>query len=210
MKYQNFGILASVVFAIGMVGFNLSDGTFSTYQESPVMSSSAGMLGHIEAIATDSEGNIKAYIQTDNAITNRGINCTFVTVFGAPTNVDQCSNTTDAFNDIALSGTSIGAMTLQSNRTSDELSGSGYTAGDADTVSINQVATGTTRSATPEVTITKAFSVTATDSVFAASLTNSTGAVFAYKDFGTSVNLSSGDSLTVNWLIQLTGSNTES
>jgi hypothetical protein len=209
MEYKNFGILASVVFAIGMVGFNLSDGTLGTNQESSAMSSSAGMLGHIEAIATDSEGNIKAYIQTDNAITNRGINCTFVTVFGAPTSAEQCSTASDAFNDIALSGTSIGAMTLQSNRTSDELSGNGYDAGTADTITVSQAAT-STRASAPEVTITKAFSVTATDSVFAATLTNSTGAVFAYKDFGAQVDLTSGDSLTVNWLIQLTGSTAES
>ena len=52
---QNFGLLAAVVFAVGMVGFNLSDGTFVLNQaDSSAMASAAGIMGHIEVIHTDS------------------------------------------------------------------------------------------------------------------------------------------------------------
>lgn len=79
----NIGMLATVVFAIGMVGINFSDGTFVLQNETPTSTMEGGsLLGHIEIIHADSEGNILSYQQTDNAIVNDGRNCTAMLLFG--------------------------------------------------------------------------------------------------------------------------------
>ena len=45
----NIGMLATVVFAVGMVGINFSDGTFVLYNETPTSTMESGsLLGHIE------------------------------------------------------------------------------------------------------------------------------------------------------------------
>lgn len=217
---QNFGLLAAVVFAVGMVGFNLSDGTFDLNQaDSSAMVSAAGIMGHLEVIHTDSEGNILSYSQGDNAIANKGVNCTMVMLFGAPTSVDQCNGaqTAGSFDIIAVDNTAslAGNMDLTSNATVNQVRTNGFTPVDDSTVSITQVADGTTSAEVDGIVrISKTFTATGTETIFGASLINSTTTsygLFAYKDFsGGSITLNNLDQLTVNWDITINGGGAES
>jgi hypothetical protein len=219
-KYQSFGFLASIVFAVGMVGFSLSDDTFGTAQEDlSSMGGGLGLVGHIEAIHTDSEGNIIGYVQTDNAITNQGINCTLAKMFGTGyADNTICLGDVGTYEFIGLANSTLAANGLNANVTSGLYEGATATANgllpkDGGTPTWNSVATGagagqTDRTTNAEVLITAQFtSVGDTHAVNGATLQNSTSnlGIFAFKDFGTSLNLNDQDSLTVNWQIGMTG-----
>lgn len=211
IKYQNIGLLASMVFAVGMVGFNLSDGTFTTgNSEISGFSSGSTLVGHLEVIQTDSEGNIKAYQQTDNAVTNRGVNCALVEVFGATVSNDHCPNVGTDYNYISLETGDLTTLGIEFNATSSASVASGLTPQQG-TATITTAAAGT--DVTPSsgtVTITKLFTAGAGDTIRGAALTNSTGALFAYKDFlGADIVLTTGDSLTVNWAMSMGRTGTE-
>lgn len=220
-KAQNFGLLASVVFAVGMIGLNLSDGTFVLNQaDSSAMASAAGIMGHIEVIHTDSEGNILSYLQTDNSITNKGVNCTMVMLFGAPVDAEQCNGaqTVGSYDIIAVDSADMSAaLDLNSNKTATQIRTNGFIPVDDATVTITQVADGTTAAEVDGIVrISKTFTATGAQTVFGASLINSTGTtgygLFAYKDFGTgggSIALNTNDQLTVNWDITINGGGAE-
>ena len=220
IKAQNFGLLAAVVFAVGMVGFNLSDGTFVLNQaDSSAMVSTAGMVGHIEVIHADSEGNILSYLQTDNSITNKGVNCTMVMLFGAPVDAEQCNGaqTAGSYDIIAVDNTATLSSTLDlnANKTANQVRANGFIPVDDSVVTITQVADGNTAGEVDGIVrIAKTFTASGTETIFGASLINSTTTsygLFAYKDFsGGSILLNSADTLTVNWDITINGGGAES
>ena len=222
----NIGMLVAVVFAVGMVGINFSDGTFIAANDSmPISSPQTGMLsGHLEIIHTDPEGNILSYQQTDNAIVPDGKNCVGASLFtanlGTNTVYDQQDGCTDIspgnYTSIILgngttlaTSTSISRINVQGEITTNGLGGSG-----ASDIALTTNATGTNSAV---FTITKVFTADQTGAnglVNQASLSNHTNGVgnggslstFALKDFPSSVNLSHGDQLTVNWEITIAGS----
>ena len=62
---KNIGALAAVVFAVGMVGINFSDGTFALQSDVPASTMESGaIMGHIEIIHSDNDGNVLSYQQT--------------------------------------------------------------------------------------------------------------------------------------------------
>ena len=212
---QNFGLLAAVVFAVGMVGFNLSDGTFDLNQaDSSAMLSAAGIVGHLEVIHTDSEGNILSYLQTDNAIANKGVNCTMVLLFGVSTDADHCNGSPGTFDVIAVEGTQTMAsnMDLRANKTDNQIRATGFLPATATSITITQAADGAT-AVDGTTRLVKTFTATGTIEIFGASLINSTAAdnyaLFAYKDFGSSINMVIDDQLTVNWDISIQGGGAE-
>ena len=214
--------MASIVFAVGMMGLNLSDGTFVFNQmDSSAMTSGAGMTGHLEAIHTDSDGNILTYIQTDNAITNLGVNCSVVKLFGVTqANLDTYQVDTGCDPDgsdqtsIGLYSSDSGTVDLRLNQTANIYTTNGLDPNTDAAPTMSVVAVGqTSRSAEATVLIDSTFtSSAASQAVYGASLMNGTGAtsgIFAYKDFNsanTAIILNDGDSLTVNWTIEMTGS----
>ena len=81
-----FGILFAAAMALGMVsvsGFSQSLFVASTDMKAV---NHMGMMGHITLTATDQDGNILSYIQTDNLIVNVGENCTAESLFNVTTN----------------------------------------------------------------------------------------------------------------------------
>ncbi|HSB84169.1 MAG TPA: hypothetical protein VLD64_06770, partial [Nitrosarchaeum sp.] len=63
----------AVAIAVGVIGVNAISESNS---EIPSLSSSGlNILGHATFTVTDSDGNIKAYRQTDNAIITNGKDC---------------------------------------------------------------------------------------------------------------------------------------
>ena len=211
MKYTQLGMLAAVTFAVGMVGINFSDGTFQLQNDTPApMSSGAGILGHIEIIQTDSEGNIKSYQQTDNAIVNNGRNCTAMLLFNAY-NVGCGQAGVSGWTGYTVIGlgntTSLsGATTIDALDT--EIADNGL-ARQAGTIGTFTNATADSAVATQRISATFTWGGGNTNTVLAAGLFNSTspGAseTFALKNFPSSVPMQNGDQLTVNWDISIDG-----
>lgn len=155
--------------------------------------STAQLLGHLEVIVRDSEGFIKAYRQSDNAIVSNGMTIIANQVFsGANTTAGRVShmdigrdNTGMAWNNAAL-GDDIGGscarqlVTWTKNAPVDE--GSGFAQ-----VSINGTATFTGANCA-DASIDEA-------GVFTL---DTAGEMFARNTFNT-VNLQSADSLQLNW-----------
>lgn len=209
-------MFAAVAFAIGMAGINLSDSTFEMQNNAASSYSEGGsILGHIELIHTDSEGNILSYQQTDNAIVNDGRNCTAMLLFGANTG---CTAGDAAglgkYTVIGLSNGSALADTTLNTVLPDEITvgdGLNAVAGSLDTF------TNSTADSDPAIQrITNQFTYSSSASqtgnvINAAGLFNQTGlgadrGVFAMKNFPSSVTMNPGDQLTVNWDITIDGS----
>jgi len=89
-----FGILFAAVMALGIISVSgFSQSLFVASTDTKLVNH-MGMMGHITFTATDQDGKIFSYIQTDNLIVNRGENCTAETLFDLnTTGVDQCIGT---------------------------------------------------------------------------------------------------------------------
>lgn len=208
-------MIAVVAFAIGIAGFSFSDGKIALQNDMPMSTSDgASMMGHIEIIHTDSDGNIIRYLQTDNAIMNAGRNCAANMLFGTTANT-ACDDTTPGYyNVIALgNGTAFSSDDNTLTALNTEITGNGLARTDGtNVVSQQQAATGTTAgSSITRISNTYTYSsATASNTITNAGLFNSTSApsgVFALKALpGSGVTMNVGDQLTVNWDITLTGS----
>ena len=215
MKYTKLGMLASVVFAIGMLGINLSDSTIQLPNDAPTpIASSAGITGHIEIIQKDNEGNIKSYQQTDNAIVNDGRNCTAMLLF-AYKNVGcdhQNIATWGGYTVIGLGNTtSLGGGTEIDSLPSEITGATAYgLERKSGTVGTFTNATAHSSTATQRISATFTWNGGDTNTVLNAGLFNSTTAgatseTFALKNFPSSVPMQNGDQLTVNWDISIDG-----
>ncbi len=89
-----FGITFAAVMALGIVsvsGFSQPLFVASTDMKAE---NHMGMMGHITFTATDQDGNILSYIQTDNIIVNVGENCVAESIFNVTTTgTDLCDGT---------------------------------------------------------------------------------------------------------------------
>jgi hypothetical protein len=93
-------ISAASIGAISMNGFSAIP--FATASVSP---ESGTMMGHVETILRDANGNIKLYSQGDNIVTNKGDDCTIAYAFqtSAAGGADNCTGiTADGFRFIGI------------------------------------------------------------------------------------------------------------
>ncbi|MCV0410646.1 hypothetical protein [Nitrosopumilus sp.] len=210
------GMLAAITFAVGMVGLNFSDGIFDL-QSNTASSYSEGssILGHIEVIHTDSEGNILSYQQTDNAIVNDGRNCTAMLLFGA--NSGCTAATASGLGKYTVIGISNGSALAAT--TANTVLPAEITVGDGLNAVTGTVGTFTNSTADSDPAVQRisnqfTYSASATQTgniINAAGLFNQTAlgadrGVFALKNFPSSVTMNPGDQLTVNWDITIDGS----
>jgi len=161
------------------------------------MKSSATMLGHITLTATDENGNIKAYRQTDNVITNRGDDCLVSDAFNVA--VGTCSSTALAYDDVHIGTT---------QTVFGETSTAGLTAWKSTTAgSVGSIvaATGTSGAS---VKVTASF-LDVSASIAEAGLYNSASTVgtdfIALQSF-TPIVLGATDDLTIEWTVTIDGS----
>ena len=206
MKNKNaIGMLTAVAFAVGMVGINLADGTITVFDQTSDATIESGMFrGHMEIIQTNADGNIIKYLQTDNAILSKGESFIALDLFRSPgggTGATSCPADPGTFTNIALKAASLGApgqdiLTLPTELTADGLARA------AGTVTSTTTAAGA--AGTNVATISNTFTYTGgpAQGVAAAGLFNQTAlagsAIFAAKDFPSSVTLNTNDQLTVN------------
>jgi len=194
---KNYKMLIPFGIALLAVG-GIILGTSGLASVSPAnkLSDNAMFLGHVELVAKDPDGNIKAYRQTDNTVTYTGKNCVAAKTFGEPAGANAtqsvCGGATNNFNWIAIgtgtaaeaaTQTALGAEVL---RTQDTVKG---------------IINGS--SVNPYVTLQQTFtpgaSTIAEAGLFDAS---SNGHMFARKQF-TGIGMGATDTLTVTWRITL-------
>jgi len=216
MKNTSIGMLVAVVFAVGMTGISLSGGTFTSQSNTSSYSEGGSILGHIEVIHTDSEGNILSYQQTDNAIVNDGRNCTAMLLFGANTGCTaQTAGALGKFTAIGIGNGSLLAGTTLNTALNGETTATAN-GGDGLLRAFGTLGgfTNSTNDSDPAIQrITHQFTYNGSQSgnvISQAGLFNQTTVlgtgVFALKNFPSNVTMNNGDQLTVNWDITIDGS----
>lgn len=210
IPYALFGAIFAIT--VGILGVShISATTFGLAGNVPTTDQDGmKMTGHITLVATDPNGNIKAYRQTDNVIVNTGADCVTRLLFGGTTTgrgtgtgTSTCIGAlTSPWTVIAIgtgtTGEVVGNTGLQA-----ELSGNGLGRQfPTSPITYTNATTGTSTA-----TISTQFSSTTTAAVTESGLFNSTTIVasgmFAHKTFS-AINLVSGDKLTVTWTINTT------
>lgn len=172
----------------------------------------AYMSGHVTTVLTDSAGNVKEYRQTDNIIVNNGENCVSKSLFqagaGSGTGTNVCTGAlTNPFDVIEVgtgatkaNGTDVALVT--------ELTSSGFASGVATTKTWTN-SSGTAGNTAASIVLAKTFTNSGTSVQVAESgLFNdtiaATNGLFARQNF-TAITVGNGDSLTVQWTINIGG-----
>jgi len=212
MKTTTIGMFAAIVFAVGMVGINFSESQLKVQDNTPASTMEGGnILGHIELIHTDNAGNVISYQQTDNAIVNDGRNCVAMLLFGP--NSGCRAGSASGLGKYTVIG--VGNGTTLSGSTSQLLLNGGIndngivrTVGTLDTFTNS---TANNAPAVQRIKTTFTWNGATTNVVNQAGLFNSTTlgtstSTFALKNFPSSVSMNTGDQLTVNWDITISGS----
>lgn len=195
-----FGLIA----VISVVGMNAVLASNFGIADTPQTKTNekTSFLGHVEATVTDPKGNIIAYRQSDNVVTNVGHNCIAQMVFGVTfgTGSQPCGASALTPKYIGVTNTAITPAAADTSLTG-EITTNGLTRA-AGTVTAFQVASAGTTSTIGQVQ--NVFTATATQSAQAAGLFDavSAGNMFADNTF-TAVTLNNGDQLTVTWKITL-------
>lgn len=201
MNNNKLPALIAVLAIVVGVGSVDSVSVFSSAFTQPASQTDGGvkMLGHLELVATDNSGNIKAYRQTDNIVTGVGKNCVAQRLFGAngtggsgDTNTCGGAKNTNAFTWIG-----IGTSTQTEQFTDTALIGQVGNRGLASAVGINANSTSSPYSSIQRTLVSNATNTIAESGLFDASASSH---MFARKTF-TGIPLNSGDSLTVTWRI---------
>jgi len=215
-----FGILFAAAMALGMVSVSgFSQPLFVASTTDTKATNQMGMFGHITLTATDPDGKIISYIQTDNIIVNVGENCVAESLFNVTTtdSTYKCdgegTHSGADKNGVADGGftyIAIGDIQIEPN-----LAGAGNVTL-ADELDIGRVkdtdpmvSESNDVNSAAEVTLTGVFIATAegtTDvdesGIFDA---DEDGNMLARKTF-TAITLAQDDKLTVEWKITLGGS----
>ncbi|EGG41596.1 Hypothetical protein Nlim_1607 [Candidatus Nitrosarchaeum limnium SFB1] len=212
MKTTTIGMFAAIAFAVGMVGINFSDGQLNLQDDTPASTMEGGsILGHIELIHTDKDGNVVSYQQTDNAIVNDGRNCVAMLLFGP--NSGCRASTASGLGKYTVIGVGNGSA-LSGSTSQLILNGGINDNGIVRTTGTLDTFTNATNNSDPAVQRIKAtftWSGATTNVVTQAGLFNDTAlatttSTFAVKNFPSSVSMNTGDQLTVNWDITIDGS----
>lgn len=186
-----FGI---AILAVG--GILLSTSGIAAVSPANKLSDKSMFLGHVELVAKDKDGNIKAYRQTDNIVTYTGKNCAAVRIFGAPSNGTQ--GTACGGGGLTMNYLAVGTDGTAEAATQTAL---GLQSGSRIQDTTKGLINGS--SVNPYVTLQQTFTpgaVTVQEAgVFDAS---ANGHMFARKQF-TGIPLGATDTLTVTWRITL-------
>ena len=152
------------------------------------------ILGHIQLVLTDTDGNIKAYRQTDNLIVTNGLESAAEKLFGA--DHTTTTPTIGTFNVVQVGIDSTAPAAANENlgtpRSNKRLDSSVATSGQNGAVIDANWAAGRLHNGSGTTAITES-------GVFD-SVTNATGNMFARQTF-TAINVGAADSLTVTWTI---------
>jgi len=210
MKTFTTVALMGVIFAAGLGVATVSGVPVTLNQAgiSTMEAESTGVLGHITLIATGPDGEIKEYRQTDNTVLTDGEDCLAQAIFSITSGTPDCEATSK------MTYISIGNGDTGSDGAGSE--GSTQPA-DSAAALVNEIASDPQDSATltpstgsgSSTLISLAIPINATFAITEAGLANSGNNgtdnahdMLAAQEFN-AINLSNGDTLTVEWTIQL-------
>ena len=223
-RTYSYAVLGAIIaIAAGLIGaYGLDSISASSVSG---LSTSTNMLGHVTLLKHDADGNVIDYRQFDNLITNTGENCVAQLLFGT-TATTSCAGTVTAgeFTFIAI-GNQSGTPTAASED-QDDLINRLCPSGGACELQVTQAdqgsndgsvalteATGTTDGSSATVILTQVFNNTGAGGVnvdvnesgiFNSTATDGSGGMFARQTFS-NVTLADGESLTVEWTIDIGG-----
>ena len=204
MKQAKLALSAVMIVAVGLIGTNFVTGSEMTEQEKfYAYVDSSPVYGHITIIHSDPDGNILAYAQTDNVVTDEGKDCMAERLFGGSAgSACAATSTTDAFTTIGLfSGQTFAATDTAALKAASLITASGLDITDGVATPTQNAAASTPTGAKAD--ITKQFIAGTTQTVDGAGLYNvGADALFAGQTFG-SVTLNNLDTLDVTWTITL-------
>ena len=103
MKKLLIAIMTSII-AVGAISAAMLlgiDDNFSITSVNP-LKSTAGMLGHVTLIATDQNGNIIGYRQTDNVVINHGDDCISDLIFAQSSGVTCTLEAANMYDNISI------------------------------------------------------------------------------------------------------------
>ncbi len=221
MKTERTTLVLGAVLVIVAGLFTASVTGFVSLQPNSLantLGTGAYMAGHVTTIVTDADGNVKAYRQSDNVIVNNGENCVARLLFhndssvaGQGTDSGGISGCTGILAQ-PFSVIAVGAGSVNANGTDTGLGNEHPASGLqrlAGTVAFTEsTGTGASTTAIAEIealfTNSAGISKTVTESgLFNSTSVNATG-LFARQTFP-SITLNNGDSLTVQWTINVGG-----
>ena len=187
---KNVAILALTVVAIS------SGGAFAMIQDNEVpqtTSDDVKVLGHVEVVARNADGEIKAYRQTDNIIVTEGFECATELIFGAP----QAGCASPVFFDkiavgTATAGAVIGDSDIGVQASNKRIDGTVAVSGSTGAIVDATWLANTLKNGTGTTAIVES-------GLFDA-VGNGTGNMFARQTF-TAINVGASDTLTVTWTI---------
>jgi len=200
-----FGIVFAAAMALGMVSASgFSQSMFLASTPETKVDNNVGMLGHITLTATNPDGKIISYIQTDNLIVNRGENCVAESLFNVTTSGDdECIGegiTAEGFTFIAIGNGTV-AEAVDDTILAEERDRTQAT--DPDRVVDSSSGTGDTEAV---VTLTAVFTageeVTIEESGIFDEAGKDAGNMLARKTFDP-ISLAKDDTLTVEWEITI-------
>ena len=188
--YAIGAIVAAFALVLGTVAGSTSFTTMSVSNQSPMQ-----MSGHAIITLADADGNIKAYRQTDNVVTNNGRDCVADELFGT-TGGDLCDVVQSTDYTFIGIGTGLGVFSLSETNTalgSEILSRTGA----LDSQSEATVSTGTIK------TIKGVFTLTETATVDEVGLFDSAGEANMFSRLGISPVISGGefDIITITYVV---------
>ena len=207
MKKLLVAIMTSII-AVGaisaamLLGF---DDNFSITSLNPVKSTAA-MLGHVTLIATDQNGNIIGYRQTDNVIVNHGDDCLSDLIFAQSSGVTCTLVAASMFDNISIG---FGAQTTTAETTSlaNYLTDGGLVSPTGfDSAVITPAANSNAPASTLITAVFRSVGAQVTEAAIqAGSLTAGLESILAYQTFST-LPLGASDDLTVQWTVTIAGS----
>jgi hypothetical protein len=192
----------AVALAIGLLGLNGVFSMPSGISSNSYNGNSQNMLGHVEIVDKDQFGNIKAYRQSDNIVTNVGRTCTAVAVFGDPS-THNCGGSTGSavpgpFSFISLGSGSTTAATSDNSLVNQltALQRVGYTISNS-----TDPGTHTGAIAQSSALFTFVASSTVQESGLSDGTQSSTASHLYARQTISPINVNSGDQLTITWKV---------
>jgi len=98
-NYILFGIAMATILGV----FAMTTATDDTLT---ITATAPQLLGHITMTVTDSDGDIKSYVQTDNIVTTAGLHCALVALFDPGTGAECLNDSASPFKYIVLGSNS--------------------------------------------------------------------------------------------------------
>ena len=229
MEHTKLALSAVMIVAVGLIGTNFVTGLEMTGQEKfDALSNSNVIYGHITLVHSDPDGNVLAYIQTDNTVALIGLDCMAEKTFGDLLTRCTIDNNNSIFDTIALFNGESFPVTMNATGFDDvggeptkdtgngllETNGGGTGGVDiiaaslgitAGTVTVNANATAGTGT---KIDITNTFTLDSGTQVVdgAVLASNDQSAILAGQTFDT-VTLNQDDTLAITWTITIGSGN---